>query len=81
MRLEGDPAATRLNFSTANLQSLWMNECHTHRLFTLGALNMSYAHGDREIGVLLSACEQAADRLALALREASSSGNGRIDGH
>jgi uncharacterized protein (DUF2336 family) len=37
---------------------------------------MSYAHGDREIAALLSACEQAADRLALALREAPPSGNG-----
>jgi glutamate-1-semialdehyde 2,1-aminomutase len=76
VRLEGDPAATRLVFSNADLQSLWMNECHAHRLFTLGALNMSYAHGDREIEVLLSACEQAADRLALALGETPSSGNG-----
>jgi glutamate-1-semialdehyde 2,1-aminomutase len=78
VRLEGDPAATKLTFLTAELQSLWINECHTHRLFTLGALNMSYAHGDREIGALLSACEKAADRVALALREASSSGNGPI---
>jgi glutamate-1-semialdehyde 2,1-aminomutase len=76
--LEGDPAAMRFTFRAANLQSLWMNECHAHRLFTLGAVNMSYAHGDREIGVLLSACEQAADRLALALREAPPSGNGPI---
>ena len=76
VRLEGDPAAMRLIFLNAEMHSLWMNECHAHRLFTLGALNMSYAHGDREIAALLSACEQAADRLALALREAPSSANG-----
>jgi glutamate-1-semialdehyde 2,1-aminomutase len=75
-RLQGDPAAMRLIFSSPQMQGLWINECHTHRLFTLGALNMSYAHGDREIGVLLSACEQAADRLALALRQAPPSTHG-----
>lgn len=76
VRIDGDPAAMRLTFPNIEMHSLWMNECHAHRLFTLGALNMSYAHGDREIGVLLSACEQAADRLALALRQAPPSGNG-----
>ena len=45
-----------------------MNECRAHRLFTLGAVNMSYAHGEREIAVLLAAFDHAADRLALALR-------------
>jgi hypothetical protein len=47
-----------------------MNECRAHHLFTLGAVNMSYVHGEREIAVLLAAFEQAADRLALALRQA-----------
>jgi glutamate-1-semialdehyde 2,1-aminomutase len=81
--IEGDPAALRLAFHPAALglaegdalamKSLWTNECLAHRLFTLGAVNMSYAHGDREIAVLLTACEQAAERLALALRQASAS--------
>ena len=81
--IEGDPAAMRLAFypaalglaatDAAAMKSLWMNECLAHRLFTLGAVNMSYAHGDREIAVLLTACEQAAERLALALRQASPS--------
>jgi glutamate-1-semialdehyde 2,1-aminomutase len=75
VELAGDPAAGRLQFArvrgidTQALRSLWMNECRAHRLFTLGAVNMSYAHGDREIAVLLSAFDQAADRLALALRQ------------
>jgi hypothetical protein len=38
-------------------------------LFTLGAINMSYAHGDREIAVLLTACRQAVESLTLALRQ------------
>ncbi|MGZ5983742.1 MAG: aminotransferase class III-fold pyridoxal phosphate-dependent enzyme [Caulobacteraceae bacterium] len=74
--LTGDPAAGRLEFSRLPgidpqaVRSLWMNECRAHRLFTLGAVNMSYAHGEREIAVLLAAFDQAADRLARALRQA-----------
>jgi glutamate-1-semialdehyde 2,1-aminomutase len=74
--LAGDPAACRLEFRRRPgidphaVRSLWMNECRAHHLFTLGAVNMSYAHGEREIAVLLAAFEQAADRLALALRQA-----------
>jgi len=78
VQIEGDPAAMRLAFNPAALgldeadgavmKSLWITECHAHRLFTLGALNMSYAHGDREIGVLLAAGGQAVEGLALALR-------------
>ena len=74
--LTGDPAAGRLEFRRRPgidphaVKSLWMNECRAHHLFTLGAVNMSYAHTEREIGVLLAAFEQAADRLALALRQA-----------
>jgi len=76
VELAGDPAAGRLRFHRAPgidpqaTKSLWMNECRAHRLFTLGAVNMSYAHGEREIAVLLAAFEQAADRLAQALRQA-----------
>ena len=76
VELVGDPAAGRLQFRRAPgvdpqaVRSLWMNECRAHRLFTLGAVNMSYAHGEREIAVLLAAFEQAADRLVLALRQA-----------
>jgi glutamate-1-semialdehyde aminotransferase len=76
VELVGDPAAGRLEFRAVPgvdphaVRSLWMNECRTHRLFTLGAVNMSYAHGEPEIAVLLAAFEQAADRLALALRQA-----------
>lgn len=76
VELAGDPAAGRLRFrrlpgvDPQMVRSLWMNECRAHRLFTLGAVNMSYAHGEREIGVLLAAFEQAADRLVLALRQA-----------
>jgi glutamate-1-semialdehyde 2,1-aminomutase len=90
VRIEGDPAAMRLVFRPAvlglgqaacgSMQSLWRNECLAHRLFTLGAVNMSYAHGDREIAVLLTACEQAAERLALALRQAVPSNNGPLFG-
>jgi hypothetical protein len=74
--LAGDPAAGRLEFhrrpgiDPQAVRSLWINECRAHHLFTLGAVNMSYAHGEREIAVLLAAFEQAADRLALALRQA-----------
>ena len=74
--LVGDPAAGRLEFhglpgiDPQAVRSLWINECRGRRLFTLGAVNMSYAHGEREIAVLLKAFEQAADRLALALRQA-----------
>lgn len=74
--LAGDPAAGRLVFprrpgiDPQAVRSLWIKECRAHRLFTLGAINMSYAHGEREIAVLLKAFEQAADRLALALRQA-----------
>jgi glutamate-1-semialdehyde 2,1-aminomutase len=73
--LAGDPAACRLEFRRLRgvdpqaVRSLWMNECRAHHLFTLGAVNMSYAHGDREIAVLLAAFDQAADRLARALRQ------------
>jgi hypothetical protein len=62
---EGDPAALRLMVNAgalglgaadgSGLKSLWMNEGLAHRLFTLGAVNMSHAHGDREIAVLLTA--------------------------
>jgi glutamate-1-semialdehyde 2,1-aminomutase len=74
--LTGDPAAGRLEFrrrpgiDPQAVKSLWMNECGAHRLFTLGAVNMSYAHGEHDIAVLLAAFEQAADRLARALRQA-----------
>jgi glutamate-1-semialdehyde 2,1-aminomutase len=74
--LAGDPAAGRLHFrrrpgiDPQAVRSLWMNECRAHRLFTLGAVNMSYAHGEREIAVLLAAFDHAADRLARALRQA-----------
>lgn len=74
--LAGDPAAGRLEFrrrpgiDPQAVKSLWMNECRAHRLFTLGAVNMSYAHGEHEIAVLLAAFDHAADRLALALRQA-----------
>src|ERR1700761_303994 len=76
VELAGDPAAGRLQFrrmpgiDPQAIRSLWVNECRAHRLFTLGAVNMSYAHGEREIAVLLAAFEQAADRLVLALRQA-----------
>jgi glutamate-1-semialdehyde 2,1-aminomutase len=76
VELAGDPAAGRLHFhrrpgiDPQAVKSLWMNECRAHRLFTLGAVNMSYAHGEREIAVLLAAFDQAADRLAEALRQA-----------
>ena len=79
VELAGDPAAGRLEFharggmDAAAMKSLWMTECLAHRLFTLGAVNMSYAHGEREIAVLLAAFDQAADRLALALRQAAPS--------
>ena len=75
VELAGDPAAGRLQFrrlpgvDPQAIRSLWVNECRAHRLFTLGAVNMSYAHGEREIAVLLAAFEQAADRLVLALRQ------------
>ena len=75
--LAGDPAAGRLVFrrrpgiDPQAVRSLWINECLAHHLFTLGAVNMSYAHGEPEIAVLLQACEQAADRLVLALRRPS----------
>jgi glutamate-1-semialdehyde 2,1-aminomutase len=75
--LAGDPASSRLEFRAArgidpaDLKSLWMNECLAHRLFTLGAVNMSYAHGERDIAVLLAAFDQAADRLASAVRQAT----------
>jgi glutamate-1-semialdehyde 2,1-aminomutase len=75
MALDGDPAASRLEFlrlpgvDPQAVRSLWMNECRAHHLFTLGAVNMSYAHGEREIAVLLAAFDQAADRLARALRQ------------
>jgi glutamate-1-semialdehyde 2,1-aminomutase len=74
--LTGDPAAGRLQFRRRSgldpqaVRSLWIKECQAHHLFTLGAVNMSYAHGEREIAVLLRAFEQATDRLALALRQA-----------
>jgi hypothetical protein len=74
IRIEGDAAAGRLTFhgeagiDPAALRALWINECLTHRLFILGPINMSYAHGDREIAALLAAFDQAADRLASALR-------------
>lgn len=70
----GDAAAGRLMFrggegvDPAALKAMWLNECLAHRLFTLGAVNMSYAHADREIAALLAAFDQAADRLASALR-------------
>ena len=73
--LAGDPAAGRLEFRRQRgidpqaVRSLWMNECRAHQLFTLGAVNMSYAHGEREIALLLAAFDQAADRLARALRQ------------
>jgi glutamate-1-semialdehyde 2,1-aminomutase len=76
VELTGDPAAGRLHFRQRPgidphaVKSLWMNECRAHRLFTLGAVNMSYAHGEREIAVLLAAFDQAADRLVSALRQA-----------
>lgn len=76
VELIGDPAAGRLLFrrrpgiDPQAVKSLWINECRAHRLFTLGAVNMSYAHGEREIAVLLAAFDQAIDRLALALRQA-----------
>jgi len=76
IELQGDPAASVLHFHPANgvdsrvPRSLWMNECLAHRLFTLGAVNMSYAHGEREIAALLAAFDQAVDRLAMALRQA-----------
>jgi glutamate-1-semialdehyde 2,1-aminomutase len=76
VELVGDPAAGRLHFhrrpgiDPQAVKSLWMNECRAHRLFTLGAVNMSYAHGEREIAVLLAAFDQAAERLAVALRQA-----------
>lgn len=79
VELTGDPAAGRLEFhawggvDAATMKSLWMNECLAHHLFTLGAVNMSYAHGEREIAVLLAAFDQAAERLALALRQTAPS--------
>jgi glutamate-1-semialdehyde 2,1-aminomutase len=79
VELAGDPAAGRLEFhawggtDAAAMKSLWMNECLAHRLFTLGAVNMSYAHGEREIAVLLAAFDRAVERLALALGQAAPS--------
>ena len=76
IELQGDPAASVLHFRPVNggdsrvPRSLWMNECFAHRLFTLGCVNMSYAHGEREIAALLAAFDQAVDRLAMALRQA-----------
>ena len=74
VQITGDAAAGRLAFrggagvDPAALKSAWINECLAHRLLILGAVNMSYAHGDREIAALLAAFDQAADRLASALR-------------
>ena len=76
IELQGDPAASVLHFHAVDgldsrvPRSLWMNECLAHRLFTLGCVNMSYAHGEREIAALLAAFDQAVDRLAMALRQA-----------
>lgn len=77
VELAGDPAAGRLRFlagaaaDAAAMESLWTTECQAHRLFTLGAVNMSYAHGEREIAVLLAAFARAAERLAQALRQST----------
>jgi glutamate-1-semialdehyde 2,1-aminomutase len=89
VQIEGDPAALRMEFrpsalglagvDASQMQNLWTSECLAHRLFTLGAVNMSYAHGDREIAVLLTACERAAERLALAVRRAVPSVDGSAD--
>jgi glutamate-1-semialdehyde 2,1-aminomutase len=74
VQILGDPAASRIGFCPPPgvdglaLKALWVRECLSRNLFSLGALNMSYAHGQPEIAVLLAACEHAADRLALALR-------------
>ena len=73
IEIGGDPAAGRLIFrgeagvDPATVKAMWINACFTHRLFTLGSVNMSYAHGDREIAALLAAFDQAADRLVAAL--------------
>ena len=86
VELAGDPAAGRLQFrrmpgvDPQAIRSLWVNECRAHRLFTLGAVNMSYAHGEREIAVLLAAFEQAAERLVLALRQALPQPRSRVSG-
>ena len=72
----GDAAAGRLTFhgeggvDAAAVKAMWINACLAHRLFTLGGVNISWAHGDREIAALLAAFDQAADRLASALRQA-----------
>lgn len=86
VELTGDPAAGRLRFrqrpgiDPLAVKSLWMNECRAHRLFTLGAVNMSYAHGEREIAVLLAAFDQAVDRLAQALRQALPQPRAQVSG-
>jgi glutamate-1-semialdehyde aminotransferase len=73
IEIGGDAAAGRLIFhgeggvDPATVKAMWINACFAHRLFTLGSVNMSYAHGDREVAALLAAFDQAADRLAAAL--------------
>jgi glutamate-1-semialdehyde 2,1-aminomutase len=78
VQIVGDPASGRLAFrgraalDSLGAKSFWIKECLGRRLFSLGAFNVSYAHGEPEVAVLLQACEQAADRLALALRQGPS---------
>jgi len=78
VQIVGDPASGALAFrSGAGLdskaaKSFWVKACLGSRLFSLGAFNVSYAHGEPEIAVLLQACEQAARHLALALSQGPS---------
>jgi hypothetical protein len=74
VKIVGDPAASRIGFcpplgiDPMAMKALWVGEYMAQRLFSQGDLNMSHAHGESEIAVLLHACGQAAERLASALR-------------
>ena len=62
----GDPTAPTLAFADSRARGRWLHELWARGVWSLGDLYISYAHGDREIGRLLAACDGAFEALLAA---------------
>ncbi|HEX8233058.1 MAG TPA: aminotransferase class III-fold pyridoxal phosphate-dependent enzyme [Caulobacteraceae bacterium] len=62
----GDPTAPTLAFADPKGRGLWLRELWARGVWSFGDLNISYAHGDREIGRLLAACDGALEAVVAA---------------
>ncbi|MBM3726169.1 MAG: aminotransferase class III-fold pyridoxal phosphate-dependent enzyme [Acidobacteria bacterium] len=73
-RITGHPSCAAASFSSRELATLYIQEMARRGVFTGGGFNISLAHGDPEIAVVLAAAEAALHAVQRAIAQGSTQG-------